>query len=47
MIYVWGELKYTDAFKTARYTKFNFMFGPPNAISPGSLITCPDGNDAT
>jgi hypothetical protein len=47
MIYVWGELKYTDAFKTARHTRFNFMFGPPNTLSPGSLLTCPDGNDAT
>jgi hypothetical protein len=47
MIYVWGEIKYADAFRTARYTRFKYMFGPPNTISPGSLILCPDGNEAT
>lgn len=40
-IYVWGEVRYTDAFGQDRWTKFRMM------LQGRGLVWCDDGNEAT
>lgn len=48
VIYVYGEVRYFDAFGQRRWTKYRFMMGGPVGIRPGGqLVACEDGNEAT
>jgi hypothetical protein len=46
-IYVFGEIKYKDIFKTERSTRFRMMYGGGGGAAPdGALTFCEEGNDA-
>jgi hypothetical protein len=46
-IYIYGEIKYVDAFKKQRFTKYRLFFG--DSIRAGTCMLMPDseGNEAT
>ncbi len=46
-IYVYGEVRYVDAFGKERLTTYRLMHGGPDRANPGALSTCAEGNDAT
>jgi hypothetical protein len=46
-IYVYGEIRYRDAFKRRRYTKYRLMYGGDAGARPeGALVACKEGNKA-
>jgi hypothetical protein len=48
VIFVYGEIRYVDAFGQNRWTKFRFMMGGPVGVRPGGpMVACEEGNDAT
>ena len=53
-IYVYGEIRYRDAFGSDRWTKYRLMFGGPEGHPgiegrgvDGNMSPCQEGNDAT
>jgi hypothetical protein len=47
-LYVFGEIRYKDAFRKTRFTKYKMMIGGPVGMDEsGALVTCEEGNDAT
>jgi hypothetical protein len=48
IIYVYGEIRYVDAFGRPQWTKYRFMMGGPVGIRRGGrLVPCEEGNKAT
>jgi hypothetical protein len=48
VIYVYGEVRYFDAFGRKQRTRYRFMMGGPVGTQPGGkLVACEDGNEAT
>ncbi len=48
IIYVYGEIRYTDAFRRSRKTKYRYMMGGPVGVRAGGLLApCDEGNTAT
>jgi hypothetical protein len=47
VIYVYGEIRYQDAFGRDQWTKYRLMLGGPAGVRPGGrLAPCEDGNEA-
>ena len=46
-IYVYGEIRYRDAFGKRRWTRYRFMMGGPVGIRGGQLAGCEEGNEAS
>ena len=48
-IYIYGEIRYVDAFQKERFTKYRLIYGGPrdHGSGAGSLMPDHDGNDAT
>jgi hypothetical protein len=47
IIFVYGEIRYVDAFGNPKWTKYRFMIGGPVGIrGNGQMAGCPEGNDA-
>jgi hypothetical protein len=46
VVYVYGELRYRDAFGVQRWTKYRLMVGGPAGVRGGQLAGCAEGNDA-
>jgi hypothetical protein len=47
IIYVFGEIRYRDAFGREQWTKYRFMMGGPVGVRGGQLAGCEEGNEAT
>jgi hypothetical protein len=48
IIYVYGEIRYTDAFGRSHRTKYRYMMGGPVGVRPGGwTVPCDEGNTAT
>jgi hypothetical protein len=48
IIYVYGEIRYVDAFGRPQSTKYRYMMGGPVGVrSGGRLVSCEEGNEAT
>jgi len=47
IIYVYGEIRYRDAFGRRHWTKYRFMMGGPVGVRGGQLTACEEGNEAT
>jgi hypothetical protein len=48
IIYVYGEIRYVDAFGRQRWTKYRYMMGGPVGVRPGGrLAPCDEGNEAS
>jgi hypothetical protein len=48
VMYVYGEIRYLDAFGRKQRTRYRFMMGGPVGTQPGgALVACEDGNEAT
>ena len=48
VIYLYGEVRYVDAFGHRRVTKYRHMMGGPVGVTPGgSLVACEKGNEFT
>jgi hypothetical protein len=47
IIYVYGEIRYRDAFGREQWTKYRFMMGGPVGVRGGQLAGCEGGNEAT
>jgi hypothetical protein len=46
-LFVFGEIRYTDAFGAARYTRFRYLYGHPYALGEdGALPMAETGNEA-
>jgi hypothetical protein len=45
-IFVHGEVRYRDAFKKQRWTRFCYFMGGPEGIKGTALAACASGNDA-
>lgn len=45
-VYVWGRVKYTDAFRKKRTTRFRLMLQGDHAIDNGRFGNCEEGNYA-
>ncbi len=45
-IFVYGEVRYTDAFKKRRVLKYRLMTGGSAGLSGNALVSCDKGNDA-
>ena len=45
IIFVYGEIRYTDVFGVDRWTKYRFTMGGPVGFHDGALIGCNEGND--
>jgi hypothetical protein len=46
-IYVYGEIRYKDAFGKRRWTRYRLMMGGPVGIRGGQLAGCEEGNEAS
>lgn len=46
-LYVWGELRYDDAFGDERITYFQYVYTGADWLSDGEMYVCETGNDAT
>jgi len=46
VIFVYGEIRYIDAFGKKRWTKYRLMMGGPAGARGGQLVGCEEGNDA-
>lgn len=46
-IFLYGEIRYRDAFEKPRYTKFRFMYGGGAPIGDGRFVICEGGNETT
>jgi hypothetical protein len=47
IVFVYGEIRYTDIFGKARWTQYRFMMGGPVGFRDGLLVGCGEGNEAT
>jgi hypothetical protein len=47
IVYVYGEIRYKDAFGREQWTKYRFMMGGPVGVRGGQLAACEEGNEAT
>jgi hypothetical protein len=47
VIYVYGRVRYVDAFGNKQLTKYRFMSGGPAGVRGGQLAGCEEGNEAT
>jgi hypothetical protein len=47
IIYVYGEIRYRDAFGRGHWTKYRLMMGGPVGVRGGQLVACEEGNEAT
>jgi hypothetical protein len=48
IIFVYGEIRYVDAFGRPQWTKYRYMMGGPVGVrSGGRLAPCEEGNNAT
>lgn len=45
-VYVWGRVKYTDAFRKSRTTRFRLMLQGDHAVDNGRFGNCEEGNYA-
>ena len=45
--FVYGEIRYEDAFGRRQWTKYRLMTGGPLGFTEGQLIGCDEGNEAT
>lgn len=46
LLYISGEIRYTDAFGTERFTKYRFVYGGNYGSGEGLLATAEEGNEA-
>ena len=46
-VWVYGEIRYRDAFCRKQWTKYRLIIGGPFGVSGGELIGCEEGNEAT
>ena len=46
LLYISGEIRYTDAFGTERFTKYRFVYGGNYGSGEGPLATAEEGNEA-
>lgn len=46
-IYLWGEVRYKDAFKIGRVSKFRYMSGGDLGVCIGGMFACEEGNEST
>jgi hypothetical protein len=47
VFYVYGEVRYEDAFGNQQFTRYRLMTGGPAGVRGGQLATCQEGNEAT
>jgi hypothetical protein len=47
VIYVYGRVRYVDAFGNQQFTKYRFMTGGPAGVRGGQLAGCEEGNEAS
>jgi hypothetical protein len=46
-IWVYGEIRYRDAFRREQWTKYRLIIGGPFGVSGGQLTACEEGNEGT
>jgi hypothetical protein len=46
-VWVYGEIRYRDAFCRKQWTKYRLIIGGPFGVSGGQLTACEEGNEAT
>jgi hypothetical protein len=47
IIFIYGEIRYRDAYARDQWTKYRLMLGGPVGVRGGQLAGCEEGNEAT
>jgi hypothetical protein len=47
IIYVYGEIRYRDAFGRQQWTRYRYMMGGPVGLRGDQMAACAEGNEAT